>query len=291
MEQARFHYDNQFCASPLLCGSFSLHQIGDLSCGLRHTVEEHEQDCYELSLILSGDSVFRISGTEISVQAGDLVLNRPGDIHFIESDDADPVRYLYVGFDFLDQSYTAVRQAFDAATTRITADCGELAALFFSIFSELEQDSGYRLPMIAAYLTELVVKSYRRFLGREEDRRYSPVIPPRSAEDTLYAIIRRLDSPGLRLEHLSRIGDDFGYSYAYLSQMFSRRMGISISEYFQMRLFGRAVSLLEDGVSVTETAEQLGYQSIHTFSRAFSRYYGVSPSRYLSTRQSGKNRR
>lgn len=52
-----------------------------------------------------------------------------------------------------------------------------------------------------------------------------------------------------------------------------------------MRLFGRAVSLLESGVSVTETAEQLGYQSIHTFSRAFSRYYGVSPSRYLAARR------
>lgn len=284
MEQARFHYDNLFYVSPLLCGSFSICQIGDLSCGLRHTVQEHNQECYELSLILSGDAVFWISGEAVRARAGDLVLNRPGDIHLIESDDAYPVRYLYVGFSFRDESYTAVRRAFDAASVRVTADCGELAVLFFSIFSELEQDSEYRLPMIAAYLTELVVKSYRRFLG-QENQRYAPVIPARSAEDTLYAIIRRLDSSQLRLEHLSLIGDDFGYSYAYLSQLFSKRMGMSISEYFQMRLFGRAVSLLENGVSVTETAEQLGYRSIHTFSRAFSRYYGVAPSRYLAARR------
>lgn len=175
MEQARFHYDNLFYVSP--CSrQLSICQIGDLSCGPQNTVGEHNQDCYELSLILSGDAVFRISGEAVRVRAGDLVLNRPGDIHLIESDDADPVRYLYVGFSFRDESYTAVRRAFDAASVRVTADCGELAVLFFSIFSELEQDSEYRLSMIAAYLTELVVKSYRRFLG-QKSRRYAPSFP------------------------------------------------------------------------------------------------------------------
>ena len=38
--------------------------------------------------------------------------------------------------------------------------------------------------------------------------------------------------------------------------------------------------MLEDGISITKIAEELGYKSIHSFSRAFSKYYGYPPSKH-----------
>lgn len=57
-------------------------------------------------------------------------------------------------------------------------------------------------------------------------------------------------------------------------------MGEPLKEYFTRRRFERATQLLEDGMSVTQIADMLGYKSIHSFSRAFTRRFGVSPLEY-----------
>ena len=46
----------------------------------------------------------------------------------------------------------------------------------------------------------------------------------------------------------------------------------------------RAQSLLIGGATITETAEQLGFEYSQHFSRMFKKYYGTSPREYLKTR-------
>jgi AraC-like DNA-binding protein/mannose-6-phosphate isomerase-like protein (cupin superfamily) len=284
MDKARFHYDNIFNLSPLAYGNFIVHQIGDLSCGYRHEVPQHHQYCYEISLILSGEADFLINDALYRVKSGDLILNRPEDWHTIESDDASPVRYVYMGFNFNEplEECASLREQLDGVTDRRTMDRMDMGGLFFSIFNELKAGESYGLMLIAGYVNEIVVKTQRNFTGGRDKRTYAPEIPGITADNTIYAIINMLDSQNLRLDHFSEIGRQFGYSYAYLSQLFTKRVDMTISEYFHMRLFDRAVALLKQGLSVTEIADKLGYHSIHSFSRAFTKYFGMSPSVYLT---------
>ena len=98
MGKARFHYDNTFILNPLRCGSFDVCQVGDLFCGQDYTVPGHRQDCFELSLVVTGKATFSINEEVYTVSKGDLVCNIPGDYHVIRSDDRDPMRMLYLGF-------------------------------------------------------------------------------------------------------------------------------------------------------------------------------------------------
>ncbi len=94
----------------------------------------------------------------------------------------------------------------------------------------------------------------------------------------LYDIIHYIDVESEDMGALQKLSETFGYSYSYIADLFSRNMGEPLKEYFTRRRFERATQLLEDGMSVTQIADMLGYKSIHSFSRAFTRrFWGIAP--------------
>lgn len=52
----------------------------------------------------------------------------------------------------------------------------------------------------------------------------------------------------------------------------------------QIRMKKATVLLQESKRSITSVAEELGYTTIHFFTRQFTSHYGVSPSHYRSHR-------
>ena len=281
---AKFHYDHRYNLSPLDCGRFYLHQVGDLCCNPGYLVPEHRQDCYEISLIESGKAVFLIDGQEFPVKKSDLILNRTGDQHAIQSSFDDPVRYFYFAITFNKESpdypkFEEIKAFFDKTENRIATDNLDLHSVFYKIFSEMKISDPYFLEMIEANLTQLLVMSYRNLL-RISVPRYNPQLNIHVEENLVYDVINLIDSGRYSIKNLGDIGKEVGYSYPYLSQLFSKKVNRSIMEYFQQHMFERAVTMLEDGISITKIAEELGYKSIHSFSRAFSKYYGYPPSKH-----------
>lgn len=280
---AKFHYDHVYF-TPLNCGRFYLHQVGDLCCNSSYEVPEHLHNCYEVSFIESGKALFIINGEEFHVKKSDLILTRIGDSHYIRSSADDPVRYFYFALNFNEESpdypkFAEIRQYFDTTENRVTTDTLDIYSVFYKIFSEMKISDAFFLEMIEANLTQLLVMSYRNLL-KTNTSRYCPQVNVRVEDSLVYDVINLIDSGSYNIKNLGNIGKEVGYSYPYLSQIFSKKVGKSIMEYCQQRLFEKAVMMLEDNVSITNIAEKLGYKSIHSFSRAFSNYYGVSPSKY-----------
>lgn len=72
-----------------------------------------------------------------------------------------------------------------------------------------------------------------------------------------------------------------GFSRFHLSRLFSAMTGESLLEYRRRLLLERAAhSLLYKARSVTELSFEAGYETPETFTRAFSKLYGVPPGEY-----------
>jgi AraC-like DNA-binding protein len=69
-----------------------------------------------------------------------------------------------------------------------------------------------------------------------------------------------------------------GMSTAKLKQTFSRYAGTGIMNYFNRLKIQAAVTMMKSGMSVQETAAQLGFSNQNYFSTVFRRITGVSPS-------------
>lgn len=79
---------------------------------------------------------------------------------------------------------------------------------------------------------------------------------------------------------LTMLGEQFGLSEAYLSTLFKAEVNVNFAEYLEQTRIQAACEYLKEGMLIAEVAEKTGYNSVHSFRRAFKRVMQVSPSDY-----------
>ena len=76
-----------------------------------------------------------------------------------------------------------------------------------------------------------------------------------------------------------------GFSPNYISRIFHNHAQISFSDYLLAQRMNKAASLLLNiNIKLYEVSEMVGYDNAKSFSRAFSQYYGTTPSEYRKQR-------
>ncbi len=77
---------------------------------------------------------------------------------------------------------------------------------------------------------------------------------------------------------LTKVGSQFRVSESYLSTLFKEQSGGNFGDFLETLRIERACELLQDRtITVNEVAEEVGYNSVQSFRRAFKRVKGVSP--------------
>lgn len=87
-----------------------------------------------------------------------------------------------------------------------------------------------------------------------------------------------------RMGSLDEVAREVGISRTRLTQGFRAVMGSSVEGYWQHCRMSHARDRLSEGAAVSEVALELGYAELASFSRAFSRVFGISPSRVRHSR-------
>lgn len=87
---------------------------------------------------------------------------------------------------------------------------------------------------------------------------------------------RRQCAPTIR-----ELAGDLGMSQSHLRTSFRRSCGVSLGKHMRERRLERACGLLRmSPARISEIAEQCGFSSLFSFSRAFKQCYGISPRKY-----------
>jgi len=77
---------------------------------------------------------------------------------------------------------------------------------------------------------------------------------------------------------LSLIASKFNISEGYVSTIFKGDMGVNFTDYVEKVRIDCACELLENSnYTISDIAEQIGYNSVQSFRRAFKKVKGVSP--------------
>lgn len=80
---------------------------------------------------------------------------------------------------------------------------------------------------------------------------------------------------------LGKVAEFCQMSEAAVKKTFSRYAGIGLMTYFNQIKIRRAIRLLEEGKSVSQTAQMLGFADQNYFSTVFKRVTGSAPTKYL----------
>lgn len=102
-------------------------------------------------------------------------------------------------------------------------------------------------------------------------------------ESTTHYILEHISSPELSV---NEIAEKNYLSLSYLSRIFKKARGISISQYIIRERMELAAQLLaEGGNTVSNIALEVGYSNYPYFTSTFKKYWGVTPSRYREEHQ------
>ncbi|MBM7568312.1 AraC family transcriptional regulator [Paenibacillus sacheonensis] len=291
-DRKRFHFDNLYFLNPKQYELFTLYQIGDLSCDSGYVLQEHTQVCYEITYIMSGKGWFSTNGRRSEVEAGDLYINIPGEVHTGGADDKEPFRYFYMGFlfnlqqdDDYRESYESpfihIQKMLDKRENPLTKDRLDMQHTFLSALKEFRSMSHYSQMMTQTYLNQLIVLMYRNFFS-DWDSTYHYDQGSGGTKEIVYNAISYIDNNMLTMQDLAEVSRVLGYSYSYLSHLFTEETGISLRNFYSQKRLQKMIELMKSQTcSITEIASTMQYQSIHSFSRAFKKAVGLSPTEYI----------
>lgn len=157
--RARFHLNNQYEDHYLQLNTYRLAQVGDLKCEPGYIVPPHQQWVDEISYVYSGDAVFEVDGKAYDVQNGDLFLNGHDEIHAIHSSKVNPLRMLYLGFDFAPPKTDEIAELkafFDRPTVRVVKGTLEIEQVYMRLLDEIVRKDKFSLTLIDGYINEIL---------------------------------------------------------------------------------------------------------------------------------------
>lgn len=255
-----------------------------------NAVEVHHHDFYEVYYLLKGQVEYWVDGRIIRMQAGDLLLINPLELHRPIIDPESPVYeriVLWINKDFLEGLTSGelhLNRCFDTSVpnhthllhpaagerSAVTAQLSELVREYYS------RETGSGLCAHGIFL-QFMVQLNRMALAEkaqpEETQKLSEM-----AEKVLSFIGEHLSEP-LTLE---RIAEQFFISKYYLSHTFSREVGVSVYRYILLRRLMMARQLLAAGEPAGQVCRSCGFSDYTSFYRAFKSEYGISPREFLS---------
>lgn len=272
--RAKFNID--FSANNAL----RLFQLVDVHCKTSNEYNaSHKQPCEEITFVYGGEGEMLHNGKKHKVKSGDIHVCFKDDHHQVFPSRTSPLRFYCIGFSLDERNplYTLVRQAraqFCAGKSPVINECFSLQPAFRAALSELYSGECDEVSQaaVANSLNYIIYSTYSRFLNRADAG--SDNIP--MTGNLLFYIISYLKNNVYHIDALHTLSKDIGYSYGYLSHLFSSQMGQSLKNFFAALRMSEATELLKSK-SVTEVSDILGYSSIHAFTRAYKLQCGETP--------------
>ncbi|MBE6601316.1 MAG: helix-turn-helix domain-containing protein [Ruminococcaceae bacterium] len=286
-KNSRYHFNHVFLDQALLCDRFYLYQIGERFCNDKEEILPHKQFCAEITFVISGKGVISTNGEKTTVGKNDCYFSFQDDVHAVSSDGESALRYFFCGFKAADPKAAELLSSLKSRMQemgRQHVNLPEIAPLFHSQLSELQNKRSYSDENIGLLLYRMLIMIYRALRKNDVDR---DGYQSTDKSVLAYKIMAHIDENVFTMKKLRELESVFYFKYRYLEKCFTAITGNTISDYFRMVRMQHAAKLLAKDQSITEIAEKLNFSSIYAFSRAFTNYYGCSPSEYRR-REDGK---
>lgn len=186
--------------------------------------------------------------------------------------------------------------------------CGKISGWMvrMDITAKVELPAEPRILALSPLLREVIVKMMtwvddaaldaprRRLLDVFYDEvRSAPTTPlhlPVPHDEALRRLSLLLGETSDASMDLSELAHEVGVSERSLFRKFQQETGLSPGQWRRQAKVLRSFELLADGWSVTETATEVGYESVGAFVRAFREIAGLTPSQYAQSTASTQSK-
>jgi len=273
MPESKYYYAYSLQSYPLICSSFLIYQISELSGNKDTYIRPHKQWCDEITYISSGEGYIVNNDIRYKVKKGDCFLSYNNEIHMIESIPSNPLHFYSIGFITTEKGLKAIVTLLKNKSVHLIND-ESLGIICNSIIAESYDGNQFCDGMINSYLEQFVYKIARKCIDDSQGDGQG-----KKGVSLVYQLSTYLRTHLYEPEALAEIGESFNYSVRTLNKVFFASTGESLSKCFTRMRMEKANELLDLGKTVSEISDLMGYSSIHPFSRAYKNYFGHPPTK------------
>jgi AraC-like DNA-binding protein len=232
--------------------------------------------------VMIGDSCYEVDKRK-------LILIRPGVIHSFHYRPETPLQSYNIYCDFWSRPEPSAPHLafapdrFDPGLLTKTEECRELDML--PTLSSLAS-----LPYLQELLNQVVQATQARHYATQLAgslmyafilRWFNSVCQPPAADKRIRKIVEQIETHPERSPAVEEWCRLCALEKSHFFKLFRKHTGMTPKQYLLQVKMRKAAALLRDSnETMTAVAEQLGYASVHYFSRQFAGYYGVSPSQF-----------
>lgn len=254
---------------------FYLYELGQNKCLPLYSYEHFVKNRIILHFIVKGKGILRINNRQYSIHEHQVFLIPDNTRAFYQADKDDPWEYIWfhiggpkIPLILKEAGLTASHPVY---TPLKCADVIEdLARDILENYTRQYYCVG-TLYKICDYMIEN--SSYREEPDIENSLIY--------VKNVISYIQLKYSEP-VKIENIAFA---LGLNRSYLTRLFKDATGYSLQEYLLTYRMKMAVKMLANSkMSVAQVAANVGYNDTFTFSKAFKRYYGKSPSDYRNIR-------
>ena len=255
-----------------------------------HEVPLHWHDDMEIIYIKKGHGYVTVDFKQYKVSSGTIVLILPGQLHSIEQFDDLSMEYENIIFNVnmllprtedasstgflrpllngqltVPSIYSVVSEHYDALSACIDA-CDEICKT---------KPLGYELYLKGKLFEFFYILSNR---CRNEKN-------PRTAKslDKLRIVLKLVENSYMHKITIAEVADRIDFSESHFMRYFKENMGTSFVDYLRDYRLTMAARLLQvtDNTILT-ISEEVGFENLSYFNRAFKKKYGMTPREYRS---------
>ena len=245
-------------------------------------IDYHYHEFCKLLLLRSGSGGYVVEGQRYNLEPGDIVLIGSHCVHRPEFGPGEPYEriIIYIAPDFLRRQSGGecdLNAVFSGTGGHVLRPGEKERRQLFSLAARLERelsDEGYGHVILGnVLLLQLLVE-----IGRNQ--RSSPAALPHPVQpenSRVQDILRYIDenlTEELTIDHLS---ERFYISKYHMMRLFRRETGQSIHSYLSDRRLLMARDLIAQGLSATESCFRSGFRSYSSFTRAYAKRFGTTP--------------
>lgn len=259
-----------------------------------HVPERH--DFWEMVYVDNGRINAITNGVGCTLKQGQVIFHEPMETHAHISDNRVANNMLVVSF----TTSSEVMQYFKSKTFTLDKTCKMLLSLFLeeaknalgNIPGDYENKDNLcfdsadfgAVQLMQCHFTEFLIKLIRN--GSAMSEKVSPSEKSRNiASNSLSELMCEYMKNNIYSSlTLKDVCTEFLFGKTQICKIFRESMGMSPMDYYSDLKINHAKKLIrEKNHSVSEIADMLGYSTIHTFSRAFKKSVGLSPTAYAKS--------
>lgn len=250
-------------------------------------------DFWEFIYVDKGSVDICMDDKQITLKKGDIAFHRPNEFHKVSTFGHTAPNLVVISF----ESHSPLMEFFCCQVLKTEQRERSLLADVL-----IEAKRLFESPLDDPYLTEMIRKDdapigteqlikihleqflihlvQRYTLEEESDLEYSP----QNTTEIFKRVTAYMEDNIAKHLTIEQICWDNMIGRTKLQKIFHIETGIGIIDYFSKMKISAAKHMIRDGkLNFSQISEQLGYSSIHYFSRQFKKITGMSPSDYASS--------